>query len=169
MSENQPAVVCTCDAPAGPVHQPGCPVITAALQGEADPMLGLLDVLEESLPIKRRIDIEGWPRPVWVWRLELCQIVELNAKRKLLSEGERGAQEWGIELLAMALGDAGAPGTFASARGRSWLRRQPEAVARLIPIAAQFNELSAPSEERKKKSPAAPEPEPSSTSAELST
>lgn len=114
--------------------------------------LGLLEALEEAMPIKRRIDIDGWPRPVWVWRLELAQILDLQSKRALMKDGQRGFQEWGIELLAMCLGDEGAPGSFASARGRSWLRRQPEAITQLIPVAAQFNELSGPSEDRKKKS-----------------
>ena len=137
-------------------------------QQSQDTLVGLLEALEEALPTSRRIDIDGWPRPVWVWRLELCQVLALNAKRGLMNEGEKGFQEWGVELLAMCLGDANAPGVFASARGRSWLRRQPEAVAKLIPVAAQFNELSGPSEERKKKSETAPELEPSSTSAALS-
>lgn len=130
-----------------------------------DPLLDLLDALEDALPIKRRVDVAGWPRPVWVWRLELCQIVDLNSKRKLIDEGERGAQEWGLEVLAHALGDAGAPGTFATARGRSWLRRQPEAFANLLPIALEFNELSGPSADRKKKYATALVSEPCSPSA----
>lgn len=125
-----------------------------------DAHVGLLAALEDALPIKRQVNISGWPRPVWVWRLELYQLVELNQRRKLLNEDTKGVQEWGLELLAMCLGDEGAPGTFANAKGRSWLRRQPEAVALLIPIAIEFNELTGPSDARKKKlaTPAAPAP-----------
>ncbi len=141
--------------------------MTAAFDADS-PHVGLLAALEEALPIKRRVDVSGWPRPVWVWKLELYQVVELNKRRKLLTEDTKGIQEWGLELLAMSLGDEGAPGTFANAHGRSWLRRQPEAVARLIPIAIAFCELSGPSEERKKKSPNQKTPEPSSISAEPS-
>jgi hypothetical protein len=121
----------------------------------------LLDILEDALPIKREIVIEGWPRPVWVWRLELPQIMDLSRKRSLAIEDERGVAEWGIELLVMCLGDEGAPGTFASARGRSWLRRQGEALGLLIPLAVEFNELTKAHAERKKKSESASVPEPS--------
>ena len=127
----------------------------------------LLDVLEQELPIKRRVDVSGWPRPVWIWRMELAQIVQLNDRRSLLADGERGKQEWGLEVLAAALGDEGAPGTFSTARGRSWLRRQPEAFTALLPLVLEFNELSGPSEDRKKKLLTQDEPEPYLTSAEL--
>lgn len=133
----------------------------------ADDSRSLLDVLEEALPIKREIKVDGWPeeRSVWIWRLELSQILELNRKRKLLTEDERGVSEFGIELLVMCLGDRTAPGVFQSARGRSWLRRQPEAVSMLIPIAMEFNEINGPHPDRKKKSETATAPEPFSPSA----
>ncbi len=129
----------------------------------------LLEILEDALPIKRQINIEGWPRPVWIWRLELPQILELQRKRSLISEGDRGIAEWGIELLVMCLGDAGAPGAFQSAAGRSWLRRQVEAIGVLIPIAIEFNELNSPHPDRKKKSASQIALEPSSTSPTEST
>lgn len=125
----------------------------------------LLEVLEDALPIKRQVNVEGWPRPVWIWRLELPQILDLQRKRPLLEEDERGVAEFGIELLAMSLGDSNAPGEFRSARGRSWLRRQVEAVSRLIPLALEFNEINGPSDRRKKKSETANGGEISSTSA----
>ena len=100
----------------------------------------LLDVLEAMLPIKRRVEVEGWPRPVWVWRLEVSQLSELSETR-LLEDGPRGAAELSIELLTMCLGDEAAPGVFRSARGRSWLRRQFEAFGRLLPVALEFNGL----------------------------
>jgi hypothetical protein len=111
----------------------------------------LLDVLEDALPIKRQVNIEGWPRTPWIWRLEITQILELQRKRALATEGDRGAAEWGIELLTLCLGDEQAPGAFQSARGRSWLRRQAEAVTLLIRLAIEFNEISGPHPDRKKK------------------
>lgn len=112
----------------------------------------LLEILQDALPIKRQVNIEGWPRPAWIWRLELPQLLELNRKHALFADGERGRAEWGIELLVMCLGDEGAPGAFQSAAGRSWLRRQCEAVMLLIDVAVEFNELNGASPERKKKS-----------------
>lgn len=135
------------------------------MEANIDPVADLLNELEQALPVKRQVNVEGWPRPVWIWRLELAQIIELNKKRKLLSEGDRGRQEWALELLAMCLGDANAPGAFATAQGRNWLRRQPEAVVKLSNEAQVFNELTGPSSDRKKKSEAASD---SSTSAEPS-
>jgi hypothetical protein len=125
-----------------------------------DPISDLLDALEEALPIKRQANVEGWPRPVWIWRLELAQLVQLNQKRKLLADGERGIQEYFLELLACCLGDENAPGAFATARGRNWLRRNPMAVIQLGEAARDFNELGGPAPDRKKKSP---EPCPSSS------
>ncbi len=133
---------------------------------EESTTLGLLEILAEELPIKREVIIDGWPRSVWVWKLDLVQMDDLNKKRALLNDGERGFLEWSIELLACCLGDSNAPGVFATAHGRSWLRRQPEAVAKLVPIATDFNELSGPSKDRKKKLLTQDEPEPYSTSAE---
>lgn len=124
----------------------------------------LLDVLEDALPIKRQLNIDGWPRTPWIWRLELPQIIDLQRKRSLAAEDERGAVEWGIELLVLCLGDENAPGTFASARGRSWLRRQAEALGMLVPLAIEFNELKGAHPDRKKKSESVTAHEPSSTS-----
>lgn len=107
---------------------------------ESEP--SLLDLLETALPIKRKIEIEGWPKPVWVWKLELSQLVELSAR--LQDEGQKGRTEWMIELLALCLGDEGAPGVFRSARGRSWLLRQGEVLAMLVEAACDFNNLSKP-------------------------
>lgn len=126
-----------------------------SLVASGDDTRTLLQALEDALPIKRQVNIEGWPRPVWIWRLELPQLLDLNRKVALLSEGDKGKAEYGLELLVMCLGDEGAPGSFASARGRSWLRRQAEAVTKLIPLALDFNEVTGPSADRKKKSVAA--------------
>ena len=117
--------------------------VTETKEAPAEPTL--LEVLEEALPIKRRVDIDGWPRPVWIWRLELSQLLELSGSQ-LVKEGTRGTTEWGVELLTMCLGDSGAPGAFRSAAGRSWLRRQGEAIALLMPIACEFNGLTKASE-----------------------
>lgn len=84
------------------------------------------------------VDVEGWPRPVWIWKLELPQVLELSRSR-LTADGMSGTAEWGLELLVLCLGDEGAPGAFRSAAGRNWLKRQGEAVANLLPIACEFN------------------------------
>lgn len=117
-----------------------------------DPISDLLTALEDAIPVKRQVNVEGWPRPVWIWRLTLAQIIDLNKKRKLLTEGESGLQEFFLELLAHSLGDSNAPGAFATAHGRNWLRRQPNAVIELGTAARDFNEMGGPSADRKKES-----------------
>ena len=127
--------------------------MTAAFAEQAvDSITDLLDSLEEANPTKRQVNVEGWPRPVWIWKITLTQVIELNKKRKLLTEGESGLQEFFLELLAYSLGDEGAPGAFATPRGRNWLRRQPAAVVELGTAARDFNEMGGPSADRKKES-----------------
>lgn len=114
----------------------------------------LIAELEEELPVKRQVNVEGWPRPVWVWKITLEQIQELS---KLPRETSQQVEAYGLKLLSYSLGDESAPAGFATARSQNWLRRQALACLELIRVAQEFNELAGPSEERKKKSRTAEE------------
>ncbi|HBE69451.1 MAG TPA: hypothetical protein DDW52_15005 [Planctomycetaceae bacterium] len=113
------------------------------------PTLDILAALEDHLPTKRRVDVEGWPVPVWVWRLDYKAILEVS---KLPRETEVERAEFGHRLVAMAIGDEDAPGTFDNERGQDWLRRHPIATLHLYEVAQDFNELTGPSQARAKKS-----------------
>lgn len=122
----------------------------------------ILAALEGEMPTSRRIDVDGWPVPVWVWRLEYPQILEAA---KLPRESESEMAEYGLRLVAMAIGDETEPGTFDNERGQQWLRRNPMAALHLAKVVQEFNELNGPSDERLKKSNAS---EDSSTCVETS-
>ncbi|HBE71239.1 MAG TPA: hypothetical protein DDW52_24090 [Planctomycetaceae bacterium] len=113
------------------------------------PTLDILAALEEHLPTKRRVDVDGWPVPVWVWRLDYTAILEIS---KLPRDSEEQMAQYGHRLVAMAIGDEEAPGTFDNERGQDWLTRHPMAALHLAKVAQEFNELTGPSEDRAKKS-----------------
>ena len=73
-----------------------------------------------------------------------------------------------MRLLAYSLGDEGAPAGFGSSRAQQWLSRQPMAVLELTKVAQEFNELTGPNADRKKKSETTDSSKPCSTSAETS-
>lgn len=111
--------------------------------------IDILTALEDEFPIKRRIDVEGWPVPVWVWRLEYEHILEAA---KLPRDSEAEMADYGLRLVEMAIGSEEAPGTFANERGRAWLKRNAMAALHLAKAVQDFNELSGPSGDRIKKS-----------------
>lgn len=130
----------------------------------------LFAALNEALPVKREIQVDGWPRSVWIWRLTLPQILELHEKfPNGLRDGEADqSAKLFLKLLAMCLGDANAPGSFATAAAQNWLERQPEALIQLGRAAMEFSELAGPSADRKKKSETTSNSEHCTTSAATS-
>lgn len=122
----------------------------------------LIAELEAAVPIKRQVNVEGWPRPVWIWKLTTEQLLELNTFPR---GTPKEVSAYSLRLLAYCLGDENAPAGFGSASGQAWLSRQPMAVIELTRAAQQFNELHGPNDDRKKKSETTSACEPCSTSA----
>lgn len=113
----------------------------------------LLNELEDGIPIKRELRVEGWP-VLWIWRLTPEQIFEIATSPH---ETPEQLVEHSLKLIGFSVGDEHKPGIFATERGRAWLSRQPNAILELAAVVREFNELGGPSEGRKKKSETAPE------------
>lgn len=112
-------------------------------------MIDLLGLLEDQFPVKREIQVEGWPAGVFMWRLDVDDILELNAMPRE-TYPQMAAQS--VRLCQLSLGDVDGPGLFDNERGQSWLAKHPLVLTTLAKAIREFNELSGPSEERKKKS-----------------
>lgn len=112
-------------------------------------MIDLLEKLEERFPVKRELQIEGWPAGVFMWRLDAASIMELQS---LPHSTYPEIAHYSIRLCQLALGDENGPGLFDNERGHSWLSKNPLAMTTLAKAVREFNELTGPSEERKKKS-----------------
>lgn len=126
--------------------------------------LSLLDQLEEKFPVCRQVNIEGMT--VWVWRLDIEEVLRI-ASLSSGAQGNSGLIDVGIECCVAGVGDESGPGAFNSERGRRWLRLHPNAVLELSKAVQDFNELSGPSEDRKKKSESPPSSEDYSTCVEI--
>lgn len=110
--------------------------------------IDILAALEEEFPIKRQVNVEGWPVPIWVWRLEAEHVVAIH---QLPRETDADRLEFASRLIEVGIGDEDSPGVFNSQRGRAWLARHPHVQLELMQLVASFNELDAPSEDREKK------------------
>ncbi len=120
--------------------------------------MNLLDILEAEYPVNRLIKIDG-RIDAYVWRLETDQI------QQIVNLPRDNPIELAVETVVIGIGDASGPGSFNSERGRTWLRTHPTALLSLASTVQEFNELTGPSDARKKKSETMTESEDSSTSA----
>lgn len=111
--------------------------------------IDLLAALEEQFPISRQINIDGFPHPLWLWRIEIDSLTELLAlPRETQSEQIR----FGAAVCAKGIGNEKGERIFDCDRGRLWLNTHPIATAELAKAVFDFNELEEPNEDRKKKS-----------------
>lgn len=111
--------------------------------------MDLLQALEEHSPIKREVEIDGWPKGLFLWRMTAEEIVKVASMPTL---GADNLVEYQLYLCGVGAGDELRAGVFASDAGKDWLRRHPELMVKLAQAVMEFNELRAVSPERKKKS-----------------
>lgn len=114
--------------------------------------LDLISQLEEQFPVSRQVNIEGFPKTLWVWRMETEQILAMAGSGVSAGSDPSQIVEFGLRLIGMAIGDENGPGVFDNDRARAFLRRQPNIVMALSNAVQEFNELNGPSDERKKSS-----------------
>lgn len=112
-------------------------------------MIELLAALEVAFPVKRKLEIEGWPGGLYLWRLESQQVFELM---RLPHASAEEMIPYSLRECQLGIGDENGPGVFDNERGRSWLLRHPSQMVDLAKAVREFNELCGASEERKKKS-----------------
>jgi hypothetical protein len=112
-------------------------------------MENLLAELMADVPVKRQVNVEGWPRPVWIWKLDTAGLLKITT---LPHETTEQIVAYSLALCELCVGDELGPGMFASDTGRAWLSRQGSAVLELSQAVQEFLELSGPGADRKKKS-----------------
>jgi hypothetical protein len=111
--------------------------------------IDLLTALEESFPTSREIKIDGFEHPLWLWKIELPELMELM---DLPRETQGEQLQLGIESCVKGVCDESGAKIFESDRGRKWLATHPMAAANLAKAVYEFNEIDGPSDDRKKKS-----------------
>jgi hypothetical protein len=109
----------------------------------------LLAELMADRPVKRRVTVEAWNKTLWVWRLETAELLRLS---RLPRTNDAEIAAYSVEICVAGVGTEEAVGCFDCAAGREWLSRQGEAMLLLAKAVQDFNELTGPSDERKKKS-----------------
>jgi hypothetical protein len=112
-------------------------------------MIDLLAKLFEEFPVKRKINVEGFPDGFYLWRLEPQQIFELM---KIPHATAEDMVPYALRECQLGIGDEVGPGVFDNEHGAKWLLTHPQAMTALAKAVREFNELTGPSEERKKKS-----------------
>lgn len=127
--------------------------------------IDLLAALEEAFPISRQVNIDGFPHPLWVWKVELPELVKLIAEPRETQEEQLAV---GLETCVLGVGDEQGNKIFDNERGRKWLSKNPMAVLTLAQAVHQLNEMDGPSDERKKKSASQTSSNACSNSAETS-
>lgn len=111
--------------------------------------IDLLTALEESFPTSREIKIDGFDHPLWLWKIELPELIQLM---DLPRETQGEQLQLGIESCVKGVGDQSGARIFNCDRGRKWLATHPMAAANLAKAVYEFNEMDGPSDDRKKKS-----------------
>jgi hypothetical protein len=109
----------------------------------------LLAELMADRPVKRPVTVEAWNKTLWVWRLDTAELLRIS---KMPRKTNEEIAAYSVEICVAGVGTEEAVGCFDCAAGREWLSRQGEAMLLLAKAVQDFNELTGPSDERKKKS-----------------
>lgn len=125
----------------------------------------LIAALEQAFPLSRQVNIEGFEHPLWVWKVDLPDLLKLVAMARSTTEEQLAM---GLEACVLGVGDEQGNRVFASDRGRAWLSKNPMVVIALAKAVQDFNELAGPSDDRKKKSENQTGSSASSSSVEIS-
>jgi hypothetical protein len=125
----------------------------------------LIEALERAFPLSRQVNIEGFDHSLWVWKIDLPDLLKLVAMSRETTEDQLAM---GLEACVLGVGDYQGNRVFASDRGRAWLSKNPMIVLTLAKAVQDFNELAGPSDDRKKKSENQTGSNASSSSVEIS-
>lgn len=125
-------------------------------------MLDLLTQLEEQFPSSRDVQVEWFPDLVRVHRMTFDQLMETTKLDRNKSD------QFALHLVTTLVTDTNDVHIFDRPRGVAWLVKHPQVLLELANLVQEFNELTGPSEDRKKKSETATDSDACSPSAETS-